>query len=184
MKRIEWKDRQPGDIGLSRAPGILSDLIAAAEREIHLPVFGFFVPSHAFIVGYHDYVIEAWLDLKEDSVAAINPCGKYDGVQLEVWRINRTENQISTAIDDYLAAFAKDKYGWPNLFGFLAEAIVEDATGRRIENPIKWSLVCSQGVLIFLRYPALEKWPHAVDLRDCDPLALRLACIANQELHA
>ena len=195
MKLLEWKDRLPGDVFLSRNAGnLLSDGIEAAERALH-PEYppDAWVPSHAGLIGFDDHVIEAWLSLDgENSVACINPCSKYDGAKIEVWRPDGiTEDIANAAIDLYISQEIGWPYGWTNLLGFGWEAMVKKLTGHDPGNLIENSTVCSQGVLLYLgKYlaplvkPALD-WAAQMayddkTLRAFDPLAARISFLAHQ----
>jgi hypothetical protein len=183
MKRINWHDRQAGDIGLVQLHGLAADLIVDFERQLHPEYQGTFVPSHAFIVNTDDLVIEATLSLWQNSVAALNPASEYDGYEIELWRIERTPEQIDAAFKMFVATYAHDGYGLVDLVGFAIEAVARRA-GIKAHNPILWSYVCSQAALLFLRYPSAERWPNEVEIRDCDPLQLKLWCEAHPGLCA
>jgi hypothetical protein len=180
MKQVAWDDRAPGDVGLVRLTDLMGDLIVDFEREMHPEYHGQFIPSHAFIAADHDMVIEASLRRTEDSVAAINPASEYEHLEKMLWRIDRTETQVEAALKEYLREYAGEGYGFLNLLGFALEAMGRHLGNPKARNPILLSYICSQGVLLFLRLPSNEKWPATADLRDCDPLALQLLCIANE----
>ena len=95
MKRVTYEQKECGDILLVANPAIeISKLIIAAEREL-VPGLDFY-PSHVAIYDGADWV-EAWLDLKENSVAAVNPGSKYDdsAYQREVWRPEGTPKGVA-----------------------------------------------------------------------------------------
>lgn len=178
MKLIDWADKQPGDIGFVRNRGLTSDLIALAERMMH-PGPRSFVPSHVFVVGYLGKVIEAELNESEDSVAAVNDASKYDHLPTRLYRIQRTAEQTSMAVDSYVKRYGPGGYGWMNLIGFALDAVAHRLGDADACNLIRHSYVCSQSGLLFLREPAAETWPWSMKIRDCDPLGLLLACEAN-----
>jgi hypothetical protein len=164
--------------------------IKYAEIGLHPDAPKDFIPSHAGIVSFNDQVVEAWLSLTEDSVAAINPASKYQGLDdfLEIWRPSAFEPE---ALGNYVRDYGPEKYGWLNLLGFEYEAIIKEITGKDVANPLECSHVCSQGALIYLgKYLApmispQEHWAYlaASDdllLRDCDPLELRMMLLAHQ----
>ena len=138
------------------------------------------MPTHCFIMSHEDMVIEAGLSFNEDSVATINPASEYVNLPVQLWRIDRTPEQRTEALDTFVLQYAKDGYGLFNLFGFAVEATMRHLGNPKARNPILLSYVCSQAALLFLRYPATEKWPLLADLRDCDPLALLMLCEANK----
>lgn len=190
MKRSTWADRQVGDIFLSCVPSDLGWAIKANELMMHPNAPKDFIPSHAGIVGFADYVVEAWLDLHENSVASINPASKYRSLDeyIEVWR---PADFRAEALQAYMTDYGPQKYGALNLLGFEWTALVKKLTGRDVENPLECSHVCSQGALIYLgQYLApiiapQEHWAFiaASDdllLRDCDPLELRMMLLAHQ----
>ncbi|SRR5579884_676568 len=178
MKPIDWQDRQAGDIGLVRLHSLMGDLIVDFERRLHPDYQGDFIPSHAFVVHDRDLVIESALNFNQNSVAALNPASEYDNCELRLWRIERTPEQITNALKAFLATYAHDGYGLLDLFGFALEAC-EHCVGLKASNAILVSYVCSQAALLFLRYPAGERWPWMVNLRDCDPLKLEICCELN-----
>lgn len=180
MKLISWEQRQPGDIGFVRRHSILGDLIAQFVSEIHEDYKGGFVPTHAFVITHDDMVIESGLSFNENSVAAINLAVEYVALPVQLWRISRTPDQILGALNVFVKEYAKDGYGLLNLLGFALEAVARHLGNPKACNPILLSYVCSQATLLFLRYPAAEKWPLTADLRGCDPLALLMLCLSNQ----
>jgi hypothetical protein len=159
MKLVRWEDRQAGDIGLVRVNNLMGDLIASFISEIHEEYKGGFVPSHAFIMGHGDMVIESGLSWNEDSVAALNPASEYVKAPVQLWRIERTSEQSEEALSTFFVQYAKDGYGFLNLLGFAIEAMARHLGNPKARNPILLSYVCSQAALLFLRYPAAEKWP-------------------------
>ena len=151
MRRVTYEQKECGDILLVANPAIeISKLIIAAEREI-VPGLDFY-PSHVAIYDGADWV-EAWLDLKENSVAAVNPGSKYDdsAYQREVWRPEGSPNQKSLALAQYVAEYARDPYGTLDLLGFLLEAGLRKIGWHDAPNPIQLSFVCSEGGLLYLR---------------------------------
>lgn len=190
MRRVKWADRQTGDIFLAAVPSVMHDAIWTAEVAMHPNAPFDFHVSHAGIVGFNGYVVEAWMSFTEDSVAAINKDSKYDGLDdyLEVWRPTLFEMD---ALSGYVHDYGPAKYGLLNLFGFEWEAFVRKLTGRDVSNPVEVSAVCSQGALIYLgKYltPLIapqEWWANTaasddILLRDCDPLELRMMLLAHQ----
>jgi hypothetical protein len=159
---------------------VMGTLIKDFVVEIHEDYKGSFVPSHSAIMAAGDMVIESSLSWNEDSVAAINPASEYEQLPVQLWRIDRTEKQTDAALDQFITQYAGDGYGFLNLLGFALEAAMRHLGNPRARNPILLSYVCSQAVLLFLRYPSGEKWPLTADLRDCDPLALLMLCEANE----
>jgi hypothetical protein len=178
MKQIPWQDRVPGDVGLVRGNDLLSSLIVDFVSELHEDYTQPFVPSHAFLVGFDDMIIEASLP----SMAAIRPCSEYNNLPVQIWRIERTPDQIASGIATYIAQFSPDGYGFLDLLGFALEAVEQHFGNPKARNPILFGYVCSQAVLSFLRYPANERWPLLANLQDTDPLALLMMCIAHSEL--
>jgi hypothetical protein len=201
VKLLPWSDRLPGDVFLAYAGGLVGGAIELFERKLHpdypddQPV-----PTHAGLIGFDDTVIEAWLSISEDSVCSVNPCAKYDGVPVEIWRPwsplpqdagpASVNNIYEAAIDTYISQEIGWKYGWSNLLGFEYKALVKMLTGKNCANPIEVSDVCSQGVGIYLgKYlaplvkPALD-WAAAIAyddllIRNFDPLAARIAFMAH-----
>ena len=180
MKRINWEQRQPGDVILVRAHGLLPDLIADFEAELHTEYRGGFVPTHAAIMAEGDMLIESALSLHQDSVAAINPASEYASLPVQVWRIERNVADVESALREFVKEYAKDGYGLLDLLGFAVEAVRRHLGNPLARNPVLVSYVCSQAALLFLRMPAVEKWPLKVDLRTCDPLALLMLFSANE----
>ena len=176
MKQISWVDRMVGDVGLVRSSGLFSDLIVDFVSELHEDYAGSFIPSHAFIVGFDDTIIEASLA----SMAAIRPCNEYDSLPVQLWRIERTPAQIASGIATYVDTYSLAGYGIFDLLGFAIEAAMQHLGNPAARNPILFGYVCSMVVLSFLRYPSSEKWPLTADLRDCDPLALLMMCMSNE----
>jgi hypothetical protein len=179
VKLIPWENRQPGDVGLVRLQDLMGDLIADFVSEIHGDYRGGFVPTHAFVMAPGDMVIESSLTWSENSVAAINHASQYVKLPVQLWRIDRTEDQVNSALKQFRSDYAGDGYGVLNLLGFAIEAVLQHLGNPKARNPILLSYVCSQAALLFLRYPAEEKWPLTADLRDCDPLQLLMLCEAN-----
>lgn len=180
MKRINWEERQPGDIVLVRMHGLLPDLISHFESEIHGDFRGGFIPTHAAIMGEGDMVVEAALSLHENSVAAINPASEYASLPVQVWRIERSAVDVESALREFVKEYAKDGYGLLDLLGFALEAVKRHLGNPLAGNHVLVSYVCSQAALLFLRMPAVEKWPLKADLRSCDPLALLMLFSANE----
>jgi hypothetical protein len=180
LKLIPWGNRQPGDIVLVALQSIVGDLIKDFVAEIHEDYKGSFVPSHAAIVAPGDLLIESSMSWNQDSVAALNPASEYDKLPVQCWRIERTDAQISSALSEFMTAYAGVGYGFLNLLGFALEAMMRHLGNPKARNPILLSYVCSQAALLFLRYPAGEKWPLTADLRDCDPLALLMLCEVHE----
>ena len=180
MQLIQWHERQPGDIVLVALQGLFGNLIKEFVAEIHPEYKGSFVPSHAAIMAPDDMVIEAGLSWNEDSVAAVNPASEYANVPVQVWRIERSEPEIMDALSRFHGVYAGLGYGFLNLIGFAIEAVMRHLGNPKARNPILLSYVCSQAALLFLRYPAAEKWPLTAGLRDCDPLALLMLCEEHQ----
>src|SRR5262249_36793239 len=104
----------------------------------------------------------------------------YVTLPVQLWRIERTKEQTEQALNTFIVEYAKDGYGFLNLLGFALEAVMRHLGNPKARNPILLSYVCSQAALLFLRYPAGEKWPVTADLRDCDPLALLMLCEAHE----
>jgi hypothetical protein len=176
MKQISWQDRIPGDVGLVRGDGLLSDLIVDFVSELHEDYVEQFIPSHAFILGFDDMIIEASLT----SMAAIRPCTEYENLPVQIWRIERTPDQIAKGISAYIEQYNPAGYGLLDLLGFAIEAVLQHLGNPKARNPILFGYVCSMVVLSFLRYPSSEKWPLTADLRNCDPLALLMMFQAAQ----
>jgi hypothetical protein len=182
MKLIDWKDRQPGDIGLVQSPGFIPRLIIDFERELHPDYTGSFWPSHAFIYTFGDMVIESILDLHENSVAAINPASKYDGLPVHIWRIQRTEQQIRDAIREHCSKYSEHGYGVLDLLGFADEAIRRAHGDTRASLVILAGYVCSMAAMDFLaQHPSGETWPQGIIITQCDPLMLEILCGLNQD---
>jgi|SRR6185437_693601 len=190
MRRVEWGARKVGDIYLTAVPGILHDAIWDAELAAHPGAPVDFQASHAGIVGPFDgYVTEAWLSKDEgDSVACVVPAAKYNEPaslgQVEVYRADATDQQAYLAFQKYLHDYAPQGYGWENLLGFLYRAEMKKLIGVDIENPIYKSNVCSQGALLFARDLCDQGcteagWAWAADIKNMDPLALRMAMNAQ-----
>lgn len=187
MIRVSWAEKQPGDVLFVYDPeSPLSIAIAEAEREM-LPGQGF-TPSHAAIVGFNDTVVESIIDRKHNSVAAVNPISKYDGLAarelVEVWRPEGTPTQKWAALTNYIADYKSKAYGLLDLFGFLYEAAVKFFFKKTVDNPIEASFVCSMGVLLYLRdlwiaVPDL-RWVNDIKVRDCYPSLLRFYCKQNE----
>ena len=180
MREIDWKDRQAGDVGVVRYPGLLGNAIAKFELDMHPEYKDAFIPSHAFIIGNGDTAIEASLTRSENSVAAMNAATEYDNLPVRLFRIQRLPAQVAFALTDFILEYANEGYGLLNLLGFAIEAVARKLGNLHASNPVLLSYVCSQGVLIFLRYPSLEKWPLAIELHDCDPLFLLMNCLLNE----
>lgn len=175
MKQVEWEQRMPGDIILVRSPGVEANLIVEFEQAIH-PDYPGWVPSHAAIEGFDGQVIEAvW-----NQMTAVNPDSQYAGMPTQVWRIDRTAEQIAWAINAYLTKYGADGYGIFDLLGFAIEALQRHLGNLTARNQIFWGYVCSMGGLIFLRLPSQEQWPVLADLRDCEVLSLLMMFQANE----
>jgi hypothetical protein len=181
MKQVEWQERTPGDVGFVRLDGLMADLIVEFEEMMHPEYFGTpFRPSHAFIVGDHDTVIEATLTLTQDSLATIHDAHEYDGVPVMLFRLERTAAQTGVALKEFLTHYMAEGYGLADLLGFAIEAFERHLGNKSARNPILLGYVCSMAALIFMRYPSQEAWPAFVDLPDCDPLFLLRACLAHK----
>src|SRR5262249_41633021 len=118
MKLIPWENRQPGDVGLVRIENLMGGLIADFVAEIHGDYQGIFVPTHAFVMAYGDMVIESALSWNEDSVAAVNPASQYADMALQLWRIERSAEEVDKALGQFIVEYAGDGYGVMNLLGF------------------------------------------------------------------
>jgi hypothetical protein len=194
MKRIDWRDRQIGDVCLSvpDPPDLLARGIIEAELAINPAAPRDFVPSHAFIVGPGSpaNVTESFLGEEPgghwvNSVAAVTLASKYDtGYRVEVWRPSVSQEYLPGALERYLEKWHVRGYGWENLLGFEYVAMVRELFNRNVANPIMHSRVCSQGVLIYLGNFVLEPWACPLTdgpaLENCDPLQERLYYLANQ----
>lgn len=191
MKRVEWADRQVGDVCLS-APEPLSGLaqgIHDAELDMHPLAPRDFIPTHAFIVGPTDpnFVTESFLGEEPtgwvNSVAAITEASKYDtGYKVEVWRPEPTGVVLAVAFDQYLQQWHDRRYGWANLLGFEYVAMVKELFDRSAANPVLHSRVCSQGVMMFLGRFCRVPWAAALALPpqidNIDPLRERMIYLA------
>ena len=189
MRRVAWAERQTGDCFLSAVPGFLHDGIWLAEKAMHPDAPLDFAATHAGIIGFpvgnDGTVIEAWLDTKQNSVAAINFASKYETWaslnDVEVWHPAKFAED---ALKQYLQIFGPEHYGVLNLFGFEYLAFVKELTGRDIENPLEKSQVCSQGVGDFLSinegYTGAEQWIFGANIPNLDPLALRMLFLSHQ----
>lgn len=197
MKRVTWDTRQTGDLYLTAAGGLLGDGIQTAELAMHPAAPRDFVPSHAGIVGFDALdtiavptrvqrtVVEAWLDLHENSVACINPAEKWDAAAklglVEVWRPDAFDPE---ALRRYIARYGPEKYGALNLAGFEWVAAVKALTGKDVANPVEISQVCSQGDGDFLTinygFTGAEAWIMDVKICNLDPEALRLNFVMEQ----
>lgn len=188
MKKVAWIDRAPGDVFLSALSSLLGLGIREAEIAMHPAAPLDFVPSHAGLIGFNDTVIEAWLDLEENSVAAVNPDSKYSRYVslglVEVWRPEKHDELfLGNAMVEYLKAYGPAKYGILNLLGFEYEAAMEKLLGVQIDNPVHVSNVCSQGALLYLSQKYAEEYTVTQrNLRDMDPLALRMLFMEIYEL--
>lgn len=186
MKRVEWKDRQPGDIGLIYDGTWIAKVIADFERRLHPQFQGSFVPSHAFVVSYDDHIIEADMKVGQDCETAVNIASEYAGVDpadIRLYRLDRTPTQIGYALWTIQVAGMYKHYGIDNLLGFALEAFARMLGNSAATNPIKRGLVCSQIVAEFLAYPSAESWASKpIDVRDCDPLALFILLEAHRDV--
>lgn len=208
MIRIGWTDRRPGDVGLTRVPGEMGELISQFELGLLPDAPRDHVPSHALVVGeghtfqeadglyQHDdtTVVESWLSDSENSVCAINRTSKYDEFDrqglVECWRCeDAVADQVERALELYISAYGGSRYGVGNLVGFALEEVVQRFTGHRMSNPIEWSRVCSQGAMSFLQLLAKAgagsaAWSIEGDaqtlVRNCHPLALRVWFLAHE----
>ena len=193
MRRVEWHNRQSGDIFLYHGSGLLSSMIRAAELSMHPGAPEDFVPSHTGGVADGDMVVEARMDSTVDSVAAVQPASVYndDAIagRVELWRPDAAM-PLGAAVNQYIQIYAPMKYGELNLIGFEWVAIVESLFHENVVNPIKDRLVCSQGMMIMLgKFIASavqqELWAEQIaldsdKLSNCDPLQLRMYFIGNQ----
>ena len=176
MKQIPWADRTAGDVGVVRGAGLLSDLIVDFVSELHEDYTAQFIPSHAFIVAFDDTIIEASLA----SLGTVRPCSEYENLPVQIWRIERSAEQVIDGIAAYVAQYSPQGYGLLDLLGFAIEAGWQHLGNPKARNPILFGYVCSMAVLSFLRYSSSEKWPLVADLRDCDPLALLMMFLSNE----
>lgn len=176
MKRVEWKDRQPGDIGLVYAGTWIAKTIVDFERRLHPQFTGAFVPDHAFVVAYADHIIEAEMRVGQNCETAVNVATEYasvDPANIRLYRLDRNPTQIGYALWMLQVSGMYKHYGIDNLLGFALEAFEHALGDSRATNPIKRGLVCSQIAAEFLAYPSGEQWTaKPIDIRDCDPLAL------------
>jgi hypothetical protein len=189
MRRIAWAERQVGDVLLAAVPSIVHDAIWHGELMMHPGAPEDFCVSHAGLLGPEPgWVTEAWLSLTEDSVASVVDEQKYADPlahgEVELWRPTATVQQCEAAFTRYLNRYVPEGYGIENIFGFAYRALIKQLTGKDIENPIEHSQVCSQGAVDFLTMLYAEEatdmaWILAVDIRDCDPLALRMQFLAQ-----
>src|ERR1700688_809564 len=116
MIKVTWKDRQPGDCFLAAVPSPMHDWIWVAEKYLHPDAPLDFAATHAGIVGYNmpvnGTVIEAWLSLTQNSVAAINDASKYESWAgmgaVEVWR---PEVFDPNALAKYVKIYGPEQYG-------------------------------------------------------------------------
>jgi hypothetical protein len=188
MKRVPWAERRTGDIFLAAVPGFPHPQIWDAERVLHPDAPTDFQATHCGLMGFPDQhggtVVEAWLDKHEDSVACINPAAKYAGYEsyMELWRPAAFEPD---GLKLYIAIYGPEAYGWLNLAGFEWIAFVKAITGRDVQNPVEVSQVCSQGVGDYMTLEAnlgvVEmEWIRDVDIRNLDPLALRMGLLAHE----
>ena len=189
IKITDWSARLMGDVILHSSIGLEGDLIRAAELRLLPRAPRDFIPSHVATVGAGAVVIEAWDSDGVDSAAALNPISKYDGEmeagRLELWRVEgATLDQIGFAIGAFVHDYSDVPYAWPNLLGFLVEAI-----RRGSENPVDMGAVCSQADAVFLRYLDMAMFPNStllwldsLDFRNLTPLGVRVAFLANQQL--
>ena len=190
MKKVLWQDRQVGDIFLAAVPGGLHNGIWAAECIDHPNAPQDFQVTHAGIVGpVTGWITEAWMALEDgiNSVASVVEDAKYEAPvgqgQVELWRPDATAEGVFLAFGEYLAKYVPRQYGYMDLFGFLYRALIKRLTGKDVDNPIECSEVCSQGATEFLKllvaHGSGETWVTKVEVRNEDPLALRLDFIAH-----
>lgn len=175
MRLISYNSRAPGDLLFIRNVGIESDMIVDFECELHEDYKGDFVPSHVAIEAGSGTIFEAlW-----NKMVAVSPDTKYNLCPIQVWRIDRSEQQIAAALKTYATQYGNVGYGILDLLGFAIEAFERHLGNPKAMNPIFNGYVCSMAGLIFSRLDANETWPMRVEMRDCDPLALLMACMAN-----
>ncbi len=186
MKRIPFSQRQPGDLFLAAVPSLTHDLIWAAEKVLHPRAPMDFEATHAGIIGFNGFVVEAWWDLHGDnSVAALFPDSKY-ATSIEYLELWRATSFLEQGLVNYIQEYGPAQYGLLNLSGFLWMALVKGLTGKDIANPEECSDVCSQGALIELGlFQVSEPWAIALAasdefLRICDPLLLRTTLLAHE----
>jgi hypothetical protein len=184
-----WLDRAVGDLGFYAGASPLSRMIIDAEKVLNPPTPTHqWVPSHVFVFGPQmGQVTEAWLDLHESSVAAVHPESKYSGAfqagKLQIWRPNGGPELGQKAVLRCVQKYKSMHYGVLDLVGFEIETAAEFFFGDKIENPVRWSYVCSQLGLLTLRErneimsPAPpEPWAGVIDLASCSPDSLLWAC--------
>jgi len=175
MKLVSYKDRAPGDILFIRNNSIESGFIVDFESEIHENYKGNFVPSHVAIEAYSGTIFEAvW-----NKLVAVAADTKYNLCPIQVWRLDRTSEQIEVALRTYAKQYGNAGYGILDLLGFAIEAFKRHLGNPKANNPIFAGYVCSMAALLFLRYDSGEKWPLVADMRDCDPLQLLMNCLDN-----
>lgn len=172
-----WAERKTGDLFFVRGiTPILSTAIEDFERHLHPLYKGEWVPSHTGVVGPNDTVIEAWLNRREDSAAAVNPASKYEGKDVKLFRFEAPQQLVTEALISFLEDYQSLHYAWANLLGFAWEAI---AGGN---NPINEGSVCSQAMRQYCRYVDLKtgaaKFVNLLPVRNADPLGLYLM-VAN-----
>jgi len=184
LRRINWDNRAPGDIGLLQGTNLLSRLIRDFEYDIHPFAPRDFEPSHSFIFAYNGKVLEATMSLHVDSLCAVNDETEYAplfGRKVEIWRIARTPDEAEAAINLMLGLYGNEGYGCLSLFGFALEAIQRHAGNPKATNGVLAGYVCSMVCGLFLQYPSSELWPAAIDIRQFDPLQERMLFLANED---
>jgi hypothetical protein len=183
VKKVNWADRAIGDVYFTAVPSLEHSAIWLAERLDHPDAPTTFPVTHAGIVGpYTGYVTESWRSKHSniDSVASVVSDAKYDERYVECWRLDdlSAENATNT-FNLYLAKYVPERYGLLNLIGFAYRAVIKEITGKDVDNPIECSQVCSQGVGDYIRLSGVEPWFSVVDIRNLDPLMLRILFLAH-----
>lgn len=149
MKRVNYAQKELGDILLVADDDLLSKGIIAAEHEL-APGLDWY-PSHSGIVCVNGLIIEARCNLHQNSAAATNPISQYDGVVSEVWRPEGDLVSISRAVNRTIDDLEGRLYGALDLVGFLIEAAGRALGDADFPNLIRVGYICSETCLYYLR---------------------------------
>lgn len=177
-----WLDAPSGTLGFYQGSSLLSKEISKLEPGS----ISSFTPSHVFIKFDDAHVVEAILDIHQNSVAAVDASAKYiDALKAKNVRLLIPPGNMQiwhNALLWLINTYGSQPYGVSVLFGFLAQKLF-----HLNSNPLgQTGDVCSQAGWLYLQrgMQSLGQ-PHRsylaavltqVPLADAAPLNLFEAC--------